>query len=237
MLAKQKTVTDIELIKLLADPRRRRILNLCESEPKTVKEIADALGEQPSRLYYHVNKLLEHNLLEVVKTRQIGNLTEKMYQATHAETYYNPDLRLMAEHPELFLSFLHKTLDPGLRMYEQRLKYTKEQIEAGNDFAKTPFHLSTIVTSHYQTAGEWKQSISNVANLLSKARNDEHPSDEEIVNMDEDPDEKGTYQYILISYRHEDAERLGLIRDLEEHSQDKEKTDSKKHASESTDNQ
>jgi DNA-binding transcriptional ArsR family regulator len=75
-------IEDLETLKTIADPLRTQILERLVDEPKTVKEVAADLGLAPSRLYYHVNLLEEHGLIQVVDQRMVGNLVEKVYRAT-----------------------------------------------------------------------------------------------------------------------------------------------------------
>ena len=44
-------------IKALAHPLRQQILELMIAAPITTKQVADRLGEKPTKLYHHVDKL------------------------------------------------------------------------------------------------------------------------------------------------------------------------------------
>src|SRR5688572_10061938 len=77
-------VTDLETLKLISDPLRLRMLELLRGEPRTVKELARALGVAPTKLYYHVKLLLERELIRVAETRIVSGITEKRYQVTAA---------------------------------------------------------------------------------------------------------------------------------------------------------
>lgn len=70
---------DIEIGKSLLNDKRSKILKAVKYKAKSIKEISDDLGEKPSRLYYHINKLEEIGLLEVVEEKKIGNLIQKYY--------------------------------------------------------------------------------------------------------------------------------------------------------------
>ena len=71
-----------ETLKVIADPARLRIMDLLIAEPRTVKQLAAALGVALSKMYYHINLLEEHGLIRVVSTRMVSNLMEKLYQAS-----------------------------------------------------------------------------------------------------------------------------------------------------------
>lgn len=76
-----QTITDVETIKVFADERRLAILAALR-QPLTVKELADRLQTPQSQLYYHVNLLEKHGLIQVVATQIVSGIIEKQYQAT-----------------------------------------------------------------------------------------------------------------------------------------------------------
>ena len=66
---------------LLSSALRLRILNVLASEPKTAKEIADAMGKTRGNVHYHIQRLLDGGIVELVKTRPVGAIIEKYYRA------------------------------------------------------------------------------------------------------------------------------------------------------------
>ncbi|MEM7336217.1 MAG: helix-turn-helix domain-containing protein [Chloroflexota bacterium] len=77
----EKWLHDVEAIKVYADPRRLEIMRLMH-EPTTVKAISVALDIAPSKLYYHIKLLLEHDIIEEVGYNIESGIVEKIYQAT-----------------------------------------------------------------------------------------------------------------------------------------------------------
>ena len=75
------TIGDVETIRVMADERRLAILAKLQ-RVMTVKEIAEQLGCPVSQLYYHVNLLERHNLIQVVATQVVSGIIEKQYQVT-----------------------------------------------------------------------------------------------------------------------------------------------------------
>lgn len=71
-----------EQLKAMSDPRRLELVKHLVERRLTVTQLAEAVGEQKSKLYYHLKELEAHRLIEVVETRQKGNLLEKIYRAT-----------------------------------------------------------------------------------------------------------------------------------------------------------
>jgi DNA-binding transcriptional ArsR family regulator len=207
-----KTST-LELLKILSDPRRSRILHLASDKPVTVKQLAEQLGEDPLRLYYHVKKMVKAELLELKETRQHGNLTEHYYQAADLEhVIFKSDIQEQAEHLETAVSLIHRRLDPGLRLFQKGLeKVRAEKAKGGAAMDRLPYHVDVASSTSRKTGREWQESLGAIIQAINKS--------EEPVNWfrSEDRDDvEGTYQYVLISYRIEDAEQLGLVDPSEE---------------------
>ena len=71
-------MTDLEQIKVLADPLRIRILeSLCQE--RTTKQVAELLGERPTKLYHHVEALERVGLIRLSRTRRNRGTLEKYY--------------------------------------------------------------------------------------------------------------------------------------------------------------
>ena len=72
---------------LIIHPERLLVLQTLAGKPMTTQEIAEALPALPKpSLYRHLKLLLDGNMLEVVETRQVRGIQEKVYrisQATH----------------------------------------------------------------------------------------------------------------------------------------------------------
>jgi DNA-binding transcriptional ArsR family regulator len=75
------TLTDLEQVRVLADPLRLRILGaFCDAE-STTKQVAERIGEKPTRLYHHVDALERVGLLRLTRKRQNRGTVEKYYVA------------------------------------------------------------------------------------------------------------------------------------------------------------
>jgi DNA-binding transcriptional ArsR family regulator len=74
------TVSDLDQIRVLADPLRIRIVEaFCEE--RTTKQVAQLLGEKPTKLYHHVDSLERVGLIRLSRTRQNRGTMEKYYLA------------------------------------------------------------------------------------------------------------------------------------------------------------
>jgi DNA-binding transcriptional ArsR family regulator len=77
----QLTISDLDLLRVIADPLRLRILELTVEHPRTVKQIAATLNIPATKLYYHINTLEGSGLLKVAGTRLVSGILEKQYRA------------------------------------------------------------------------------------------------------------------------------------------------------------
>jgi DNA-binding transcriptional ArsR family regulator len=75
------TLSDLDQVKVLADPLRIRILEELCKEERTTKQVAKLLGEKPTKLYHHVDALERVGLIRLARTRQNRGTMEKYYMA------------------------------------------------------------------------------------------------------------------------------------------------------------
>jgi DNA-binding transcriptional ArsR family regulator len=69
-------------LRALAHPLRLRMMELFTEGPRTTKQVAQELGEPPTKLYHHANALERAGLLKLSKTRQNRGAIEKWYEAS-----------------------------------------------------------------------------------------------------------------------------------------------------------
>lgn len=85
-------IEDITVFGVLNNRFRQRILRALVS-PKPVKELAEDLDVPVTRLYYHVNQLLDAGLIRIVEERKVGAILEKVFQTTARS--FRPGARLL----------------------------------------------------------------------------------------------------------------------------------------------
>src|SRR5947209_18652343 len=73
----ERTITDLETLRVLADPLRLSIIGAFPSavgrrRPMSVKEIAERIDEGQTKLYRHVKKLEDVGLIYVAETRVVS---------------------------------------------------------------------------------------------------------------------------------------------------------------------
>ncbi len=88
-MAKVKVITDPEVIKLMLEDTRRKILSLLRNKEMTISQLSEILGKTPQTIYHHIEKLKEAGLVEVKRTEMKGNLVEKYYGRTADAFYIN----------------------------------------------------------------------------------------------------------------------------------------------------
>ena len=71
-----RTVADL---RALAHPLRLRMMELFAESPRTTKQVAELLGQPPTRLYHHVAALERAGLLALTERRQNRGAVEKWY--------------------------------------------------------------------------------------------------------------------------------------------------------------
>ena len=86
-MEEQKILSTLEEIKAFSDPYRLQILTHFKQleRPATVKQIADIMGETPSKVHYHIKKMEKHDLLHLVRTEEINGIVAKYYEPTAEE--------------------------------------------------------------------------------------------------------------------------------------------------------
>ncbi|MBN2386101.1 MAG: helix-turn-helix domain-containing protein [Anaerolineales bacterium] len=68
-------------LKLLADPRRLKILRLLMAEAASLTQLGRALGQHPARVRHHLKQLESGGLVTLVETRSEAGVVEKFYRA------------------------------------------------------------------------------------------------------------------------------------------------------------
>ena len=83
-----RTIADVETLRALADPVRIRILEAMCSQPVqdwTVKQIAQALGTGPTKLYHHIRILEERALIHPSGQQLVRGIVETSYRTAQLE--------------------------------------------------------------------------------------------------------------------------------------------------------
>ena len=85
----------VEQAKLLGSALRIKIIAAIENNPKTSKQVAVEINESPGNVHYHMKKLYEGDLIELVEEKQVGGVIQKYYLAR--ETTFSSDHEIYPE--------------------------------------------------------------------------------------------------------------------------------------------
>jgi molybdate-binding protein/DNA-binding transcriptional ArsR family regulator len=72
---------DFEQIKLLADPRRLKVLRQLMTAPASLTQVGKAIGEHPAWVRHHLKLLEQAGLVEMVESRVTSGVVENFYLA------------------------------------------------------------------------------------------------------------------------------------------------------------
>ena len=104
-------IGDVETLRAISDATRMRILETMvqrRSPAWSVKELAVALEMPTTRLYHHVELLLERDLIRATERRVVSGIIETRYSV--AALSFQLDRSLFAADPAAGLEALHETL-------------------------------------------------------------------------------------------------------------------------------
>jgi len=82
-----RIITATPELKAVFHPLREQLLDLVLERAATVAELAEAVGRPKSSVAYHVNVLVDADLLKVVRTRRVRAIDERFYGRT-ARIFY-----------------------------------------------------------------------------------------------------------------------------------------------------
>lgn len=74
-------IQDLETLKVISHPMRLDLVKLFK-KPRTVKQVSALIDTVPTKLYYHVNLLEQHGILNVTETNIVSGIIEKTYQVS-----------------------------------------------------------------------------------------------------------------------------------------------------------
>ena len=98
------TINTLATLRAISDPLRTAIIGELREAPRTTAQVAAALGESATKLHYHIGELERNGLIEVVETRQKGNLLERYYRSV--APFFRVDPSLFHGGPEALEAFV-----------------------------------------------------------------------------------------------------------------------------------
>jgi len=98
-------IGNLDTLKVITDERRLQMLELLVQRPYTVKQLAAELELAPTKLYYHIKQLEDHELIRVVEKTVLQpnkdtilaavNMVTTMFENTLREIRHSVDAGLM----------------------------------------------------------------------------------------------------------------------------------------------
>lgn len=110
----ERLVSDPETLRALADPLRLRMLEAMVTraqEPWSVKELAAALSVPQTRLYHHIDLLLERDLIRPAGQRLVSGIVETRYQVAALSLRLDPRLLTSEDDAEATTALMTNVLE------------------------------------------------------------------------------------------------------------------------------
>ena len=187
-MTKVKVITDPEVIKLMLEDTRRKILALLRNREMTISQLSEILGKTPQTIYHHIEKLKEAGVVEVKRTEMKGNLVEKYYGRTADAFYIN-----------LYLG------DEELRYFARSRLKTKLEIFKALGYEFDGEELLNIMDRLLEKEHEYKTEISREIEANEEKLKDF--SDEDIIHA---------IEWLAMAKMGRDDESISLVRRLGE---------------------
>lgn len=80
--SRELVVTDPEQLKALSDDTRTKILQVLDDRPASAKQLSELLDMSHGKIGHHLKVLERHGFVEIVETRRVRAMTEKLYGPT-----------------------------------------------------------------------------------------------------------------------------------------------------------
>ena len=170
-------ISDLEGFRAIDNPLRQRILHLSRN-PKSVRDMADALGVPVTRLYYHVNMLEEAGFLTVTEVRKSGAQLERIYQSQSGTVRPAPDfVETVGDTKKAAHALAGVLLDITRVEVEAIIEKTLEGEEGSDEVVSHGTLARSVMQMPDDLAAEFAEKIEALALEMRDASNDLEPGD------------------------------------------------------------
>lgn len=158
--AEVHTLTSLEQVRILANPLRLRLLEAFCPEARTTKQVAELLGEKPTRLYHHVEALSKAGLIRLHDTRPVRGTVEKYYRAVaktfraDPKIFEHPDAR--GDEREALGDVITGLLETTAAEVREVLRSGKHDLASGEDGVLSHMELRASETDVRELQGKLK---------------------------------------------------------------------------------
>ena len=136
-------------IEALASPLRARIIRHA-GRPVTVAELAERLDVPATRLYYHVNLLVEEGFLVQVDQRKSGARIERIYLRTAGDFQLDPGLaEAVGDRREAARLAASLVLEPARTEIEEGLERMLAGEQLVGELSRSVIHLTPVDAARF----------------------------------------------------------------------------------------
>jgi predicted ArsR family transcriptional regulator len=156
-----------EDIKMAFDPYRKNIIKtfMHSKEPMTVKEVADALGEVPAKVHYHVKKLEDYGILQLAKTKNINGIIAKYYKSVYEGILFEGS-ELSSSVYISQIPFIEDVFKRITEKFHSDLEKHYELVKNSEDKAQRK--ISAMVHHLYMTKEEQEEVLKQIDEIIEK---------------------------------------------------------------------
>jgi DNA-binding transcriptional ArsR family regulator len=169
----ERLVSDPDTLRALADPLRLAVLEAMVTrvgEPWSVKELAALLDVPQTRLYHHIDLLLERDLIRVAGQRLVSGIMETRYRVAALSLRLDPRLLSSEEHAATAATIVANAVDAARSEILEALRTTT--LDVDDPAPDRPLITRGVAKLTPQRAGELRTRL---AALLDEFHDSEGP--------------------------------------------------------------
>ncbi len=172
-IAERMTLSNLDQLRVIADPYRLNILRMLQAAPATTKMLADRIGDVPGKVHYHVRELERLGLVHLVHKQEKGGVVEKYFRAVARVFEPDPSLLRLQDEQEVprHVALVSRVRDEFIAVADQRLR-AEEQVgdEDDAEVASEPMVSFDVGDRFYLTDEQARELHSFITNMLEDAR-------------------------------------------------------------------
>jgi DNA-binding transcriptional ArsR family regulator len=182
-IAEEIRITDLETLKVISAPLRVQILERIglaseAGQLTTVKQLSEDLDIPPTKLYYHINLLEKHGLIQIADTKVVSGIIEKYYQiaAKHIRADLDISKNTTIDRNEgiaLTLSSLKTMFDEAYIHVEKSLHKRLEESETEEQEKVQMLSSQAMLQLSPQQAESFIAKVNQLINKYSEISNPE----------------------------------------------------------------
>lgn len=153
----------LEQLRVVSDELRVGILALVAEQPMTVTQVAEALGQAPAKVHYHMRELERVGVVRLVATREKGGILEKYYRAIARHFTTSQHLFLQPSTGSQALDFVRDTLRERVESLLRAMRLTLRATPPDAEPEKT---LSVHTAQLWLTPAEMHGLLHQIYSLL-----------------------------------------------------------------------